>query len=165
MFIFWWTILLIWQNHLNINSWIGYVIDCLCLVDALSCCWSWSLTTLTLTSQWWCKGWGLFASDLPVSPVILSQNGGQPWTNCNRSKLNWFCILNMSWVRKKKSRRIPLGESFEKDPNIAYSYAYSFFLSHRVKIVTFRFHHENYWVGYLHQDKQKMYYKFFLIVC
>jgi len=30
----------------------------------------------------------------PPSPVILSQNGGQPWTN-------WFCILNMSWVRKK----------------------------------------------------------------
>jgi len=35
---------------------------------------------------------------LYFSPVILSQNGGQPWTNCNRSKLNWFCILNMSWV-------------------------------------------------------------------
>jgi len=28
--------------------------------------------------------------------VILSQNGGQPWTNCNRSKLIWFCILNMT---------------------------------------------------------------------
>jgi len=24
------------------------------------------------------------------SPVILSQNGGQPWTNCYRSKLSWF---------------------------------------------------------------------------
>jgi len=36
------------------------------------------------------------------------------WTSCNRSKLNWFCILTMSWVRKQKPRRIPLGESFEK---------------------------------------------------
>ena len=29
-----------------------------------------------------------------------------------------------------------------------------------VQKLTFRYHHENNWVDYLHQDKQKTYYKF-----
>jgi len=46
------------------------------------------------------------------SPVILSQNGGQPWTNCNRIRTE--LILYPQYVlskEKQKPRRIPLGES------------------------------------------------------
>ena len=50
-----------------------------------------------------------------ISPVILGQNLSKPRTNCNSSKLNWFCILNMSLVREKKSQGIPPGQSFEND--------------------------------------------------
>ena len=65
----------------------------------------------------------------------------------------------------KKPWGIPSGERLEK----AYIYITMHYFSHVnwVTILPFvtRYHHENDWVDYLHQDKQKMYYKYFEIVC
>ena len=70
---------------------------------------------------------------------------GQPRTNCNRSKLNWFCILNMSLVSKKK----PI---------------HSFSHVNRVKNVTFRYHHEIDWVYYKTNKKYASFWKLLIWV-
>ena len=49
------------------------------------------------------------------STGILCKNRCKPQTNCKRSKLCWFCILNVSWISGKKLRWFPLGES-HKNP-------------------------------------------------
>ena len=47
-----------------------------------------------------CASFGeeLFAT---VSPGILARKCGQPHTNCNKSKLNGYGFLDMSWMTYK----------------------------------------------------------------
>ena len=40
-------------------------------------------------------------------------------TNCNKTKLSWCCILNMSWMTDKKSQRIVWRESLENSLSMA----------------------------------------------
>jgi len=100
-------------------------VDCLVLRrSSWTCCHSNRSVSLNLLASW-----------LISSPVILWKKVEQIATEANSTD-----FVSSIWVRKKKPRRIPLGE---------------------ILILTFRYHHENHWVDYLHQDKQKMYYIFF----
>ena len=80
----------------------------------------------------------------------------KPQTNCKSSKLNWFCILNVSLVREKKSQEIPSVESFENYLYIVISKNACFkMLVNGVQFFTFRYHYENSQGDYTHKDKKK----------